>query len=328
MPSIPRYQRIHDEWARKIRSGRVKTGDRLPTEDELAARYGVSKITVIRALKDLVHDGLVERRQGRGSFARAPLPLEPAVGLAFSSVLELGHPHVLELMAGAEAAARRAGVALHLLPVLGRSLVSDGSVLRRLLDERLLCGLLLASPADPVELESLMDRGVPCVSVGVEYRDFSIPTVAVDYLDAFQDLLGPLIADGFTRIGLLTGPLEKPDVYTAGAKCARAWTSALTAAGLPVDPSLHIPGDQSVSHGETALERLLERGVEAVLVLGDPTLRGVLQKMRERGLDPNRGPLIRALTDTAQALPFLARALPFAKAAEAAVEKILSARVS
>ena len=51
---------------------RVAPGDRLPTERDLAARYGCSLITVRRALGELVREGRLERTRGRGTFVLAP----------------------------------------------------------------------------------------------------------------------------------------------------------------------------------------------------------------------------------------------------------------
>ena len=50
-------------------------GGALPKEEALCERFGVSRITVRRALADLAAQGLVERRHGRGTFVSANLPL-------------------------------------------------------------------------------------------------------------------------------------------------------------------------------------------------------------------------------------------------------------
>src|ERR1700689_3606952 len=57
---------LHDEIAR----GAIAPGDALPTEQSLCAQFGVSRITVRRALTDLAELGYIERRQGVGSFVR------------------------------------------------------------------------------------------------------------------------------------------------------------------------------------------------------------------------------------------------------------------
>lgn len=68
---VPKHERIHRDLERQILEGRWKTGDRLPSEAELVERYGVSRITVGRAVRDLQRAGLVERRPGSGTYVRA-----------------------------------------------------------------------------------------------------------------------------------------------------------------------------------------------------------------------------------------------------------------
>ncbi len=57
---------LHDEIARGV----IAPGDALPTEQALCEQFGVSRITVRRALADLADQGYIERRQGVGSFVR------------------------------------------------------------------------------------------------------------------------------------------------------------------------------------------------------------------------------------------------------------------
>jgi GntR family transcriptional regulator len=57
---------LHDEIAR----GAIAPGEALPTEQSLCDQFGVSRITVRRALADLADQGYIERRQGVGSFVR------------------------------------------------------------------------------------------------------------------------------------------------------------------------------------------------------------------------------------------------------------------
>ncbi|MGV8942152.1 MAG: GntR family transcriptional regulator [Lysobacter sp.] len=63
----PLYHQIFVLLRDRILNGEVPTGARIPTEFELAEAFGVSRITVKRALDELAADGLVERRRGRGT---------------------------------------------------------------------------------------------------------------------------------------------------------------------------------------------------------------------------------------------------------------------
>ncbi|MDH5286311.1 MAG: histidine utilization repressor [Betaproteobacteria bacterium] len=71
-PAVPPYARIRDDLKRALARGRYPPGARMPSEAELVRRYGVSRMTVTRALRELSDDGLVQRVQGAGTFAAQP----------------------------------------------------------------------------------------------------------------------------------------------------------------------------------------------------------------------------------------------------------------
>src|SRR6201987_2855360 len=66
------YARVETVLAGEITDGDLKVGDQLPTEDSLISRFGVSRITVRRAIQNLVSRGLVEIHRGKGKFVAAP----------------------------------------------------------------------------------------------------------------------------------------------------------------------------------------------------------------------------------------------------------------
>jgi len=64
----PFCRQIREVIFNKIVSGELKVGDKLPSEDELARSFGVSRMTVREALNNLLNDGYVSRVQGAGTF--------------------------------------------------------------------------------------------------------------------------------------------------------------------------------------------------------------------------------------------------------------------
>lgn len=70
--SKTKHQQIRDDIEQQIRSGALKPGDRIPFEHELMAQYGVSRMTVNKALTPLDEAGLIERRKRAGTFVRLP----------------------------------------------------------------------------------------------------------------------------------------------------------------------------------------------------------------------------------------------------------------
>ncbi|CUS44248.1 Histidine utilization repressor [hydrothermal vent metagenome] len=71
----PRYVEIKQSIVGALRSGELKPGDRVPSEAELVSRFGVSRMTANRALRELSNAGVVVRRAGAGSFIAEPRPI-------------------------------------------------------------------------------------------------------------------------------------------------------------------------------------------------------------------------------------------------------------
>ncbi|MFI0906694.1 GntR family transcriptional regulator [Streptomyces sioyaensis] len=66
------YERIADTLRQSIRAGRLRPGDRLPSEAKLAEEFKRSVPTVRDALRVLRDEGLIEKQHGRGNFVRRP----------------------------------------------------------------------------------------------------------------------------------------------------------------------------------------------------------------------------------------------------------------
>jgi GntR family transcriptional regulator len=65
---LPLYYQLKTVIRREIEGGRWQPDAQLPTENELARRFAVSKITVRQALRELAGEGFIRREQGRGTF--------------------------------------------------------------------------------------------------------------------------------------------------------------------------------------------------------------------------------------------------------------------
>lgn len=86
-PPVPaRYQEI-EQWLRdRVLTGRP--GDGLPSEAELAAQFGVSRMTARQAVQNLAVEGLVNRRRGSGTFI-APQPIHRHSGPLMSFTADM-----------------------------------------------------------------------------------------------------------------------------------------------------------------------------------------------------------------------------------------------
>lgn len=84
----PIFKQLARHLSEPIEAGRIPVGERLPTEDEIARRHGVSRHTVRQALGRLRSLGLIESRQGIGSVVVRSTP-KSIFSETFSSVDEL-----------------------------------------------------------------------------------------------------------------------------------------------------------------------------------------------------------------------------------------------
>lgn len=67
----PIYRQVRDRVAAMILDGALKEGDPLPSVRNVAAEYRVNPLTVLKGYQELVDEGLVESRRGRGMFVNA-----------------------------------------------------------------------------------------------------------------------------------------------------------------------------------------------------------------------------------------------------------------
>lgn len=71
---VAAYQQIVEQTKRAVRAGVLKPGDRLPTAREVAETCAVNPNTTLKAYRELDRDGVVELRQGVGTFIAAAGP--------------------------------------------------------------------------------------------------------------------------------------------------------------------------------------------------------------------------------------------------------------
>ena len=72
--TLPQYKCIEGDLLEQIQAGVYKKGDHIPPEQTLSRQYGVSRVTVRKALENLVEQGILKRTPGAGTFVEK-LPL-------------------------------------------------------------------------------------------------------------------------------------------------------------------------------------------------------------------------------------------------------------
>lgn len=75
--STPLYAQLRELLKGQIVDGAFVPGERIPSEDKLNGLYGVSRITIRRALQELVNEGYLVKCPGKGTYVSERLPAHP-----------------------------------------------------------------------------------------------------------------------------------------------------------------------------------------------------------------------------------------------------------
>src|ERR1700747_3692245 len=78
---LPLYAQVEDALSARIASGALPVGTQLPSEEELIREFGVSRTTIRMTIQNLVRQGLVDIRRGRGTFVASPRMVQELTGL-------------------------------------------------------------------------------------------------------------------------------------------------------------------------------------------------------------------------------------------------------
>lgn len=94
------YEQIKEHIRRKIQDGTWPAGHRLPSEQDLVVEFGASRMTVNRALRELVEQGRIVRVAGVGSFVAEDKPQSTLLQIAniASEITARGHDYRCELL--------------------------------------------------------------------------------------------------------------------------------------------------------------------------------------------------------------------------------------
>ena len=154
---MPLHRQIHDLVREEIVADRLPPGARLPSEEELAERWGVSLAPVRQALVELAAEGYLDRRRGRGTFVRQSKFEEKLSILSSFSGSHGQHgerPELVMLYSGLAAAPREVAAALGVRPRRPRRLV----LIQRLAHLEASPVALLSAYLDPARFPGIEKR--------------------------------------------------------------------------------------------------------------------------------------------------------------------------
>ena len=243
---LPKHEEIRQQLVEAITGGTFQKGQRLPSEAELVKSFSASRPTVIRALRDLQHIGLIERRAGSGSYVKAD---HSNHGHTFGLLIpELGQTEIFEPICRGMAEAQQNEQ--HVLlwgSSLGDSVKTESQVAN-------LCRQFVAKKVDglffaPLELTPQKDainrsiaevfdkEGIPIVLLDRDLVSYPVRSqydlVGIDNRRAGYTITSHLLRSGCRRVLFLGRPSSAP---TVDARVA-GYREAMANAGVDFDPA-------------------------------------------------------------------------------------------
>ena len=283
--NLPKHQ-IFLRWLQgSLQSGDLPPGSRLPSENELAERFGYSRQTIRHAIGRLEMDGLLERRQGSGTFVtfRAAAPRRNTRTVAVMTTY--GNDYIFpDIIRGIDSVLTGEGCSLS-LHITGNRTEREAECLHDILD-RAIDGLIVeatksAFPNPNLDLyRQLAERGVPVVFINGCYAGLDAAQVLFDDEMAGHMAAQCLFDAGHTRIG---GLFKVDDIqghrryegflrahHERGLKVREDRVLWFTTEDLP-----HIPGPDY----DNVFRKRFE-GVTGLVCYNDQIALGVLESLR------------------------------------------------
>jgi len=286
---MPLYQQVALDIRRKIASGEMPIGTQLQPHREMAVSYGVSMMTINKALAGLVSEGLLHSRVGRGTFvASRPSDNENGAATLGFVLRDLSSPFFSLVAHAAQQRADELGYGI-LFSSSSNRLDREEEQIRRFRDLGVK-GLIIASMARTYRIsepiQELQDSGIPYVMVSYT-EGADVPFVGMDLDSAGYLAAQHLLAMGRRKIGYVGDKFGSIMCELRG----RGYRRALEQAGLPVEEKFQFEypfeGEwNDYRSGYAVAERVaaLEEKPDAMFVFNDLGALGFQEGLHDRGI--------------------------------------------
>ena len=282
-----KHRQVFEYVLSDIKSGKLKSGDRLPTEAELVKQFGLSRPTVARALHDLQNLGLVERKVGSGTYVReSQKPIESwRFGLLIPG---LGSTEIFEPICGQLARLVQKHHHTLLWGDLGEKQSDPNpglieqvceSYIRQKVAGVFFAPLELTEDKDQVNrsvIAAMNAAGIPIVLLDRDIVSFpqrsGFDLVGIDNRQAGFLITEHLIQLGCRRIDFLSKPDSAPTVMLRIA----GYREALLDSGVLPDQKWIHSGDPS---DRSFIQSILDGGATAIICANDLTAANLMRTL-------------------------------------------------
>lgn len=283
---LPLYYQLKEIIKKSIREGQYKLYERIPSENQLVAKYGVSRNTVRQALTELVNEGWLFREQGKGTFcspsSETPIHRTRTIGMISPVISNYIFPQIVR---GIDDVAHARGYSI-ILAHTGEQFRKEAWSLKNML-ERKVDGLIIeptrsALPSPNISLfYELQEKKIPMVMLDSYIKELSPSYVKVDDVEGARQAVEYLIGLGHRRIACVYKSTHLPGVHRFQGYC-----KALKNLGIELDSQLvkSFPVSESERPGYHLTKQLIALGKKrptAIFFYNDQTAVQSFRALRE-----------------------------------------------
>lgn len=239
---------------------------------------GVS--TVERSIRDRVHAAAERLQYHPDGMARGlRKQTNTVIGITLP---DIGNPFLTAVVRGAEDAALEAGYLLMLCNT-DDDTVKESRYLGMLAGQAVAGILVIPADEESTDVESIIKRGIPIVTVDRRLRRHDVDSVLGDNLTGAELAVQSLFDRGYRRIATIAGP----DRTTTGLGRLAGYRSGMQRCGLPIDPELAVDGGFSVDGGYAAASTLLDlpERPDGIFIANSAMAVGAIEALSDRGLE-------------------------------------------
>lgn len=283
---MPKYHMLKMHIKELIDQGTIQNGEQLPSENELARSFSISRHTVRQALSDLENEGWIYREQGKGTFCspRIETKDKKAVAVLTTYISDYIFPHIIT---GIEEVLSNEGYSL-ILANSGNDKEKEAKCMENLISQGI-SGMIIepaASAAENINLKlyrELDNHNIKYIMVHAAYADLNPAYIIMDDEKGEYEASKYLLQLGHRNIA---GIFKSDDLQ--GVNREKGYVKALSEFGIPINKEYIGRYDtrQMQSYPYQFTKELLKRTDRptAIACYNDQIALSVIEAIRDEGL--------------------------------------------
>ena len=279
---FPRYHQVKERIKEAIVLGKHKVGERIPSERKLVELFGVSRITIRKAIEEMVREGILEKEWGIGTIVKSiPQLIEKKIkiGLTCWHGEEYSyHPATLSILKGIGEVLKNTEFGIEVL-FITPELIKNKNY-KEFFSSFHLKGVIMIIQEIPENDLDEIERIVPFIVYGNRLNRERV--VLFNYERATYNVVKYLIELGHKEISILTGYKE----IEISNMCLRGYRRALEEEGIEVKQGFIKTGYYSYEDGYKLTEELLEMEEKpTAIICGDDFMGiGAIDSIEKNGM--------------------------------------------